>query len=149
MYCRFRCVVAFFIREHIDNLFQFIMLHAAPMSNDVYPAFMNHLNRCAVEYQRAVQKESKRPLLTKVFISCDLEQVSATTFARLSYSIASNSTPHRPFVTAGLTTLCNRFRPFGTRQIDAVYEFVSIKPLISLKNRMLIINCSGKYTKCK
>ncbi|VDQ11162.1 unnamed protein product [Trichobilharzia regenti] len=59
-----------------EQFVKYLMIYVKPMSNDVYEQFIEHLKLCSTEFRKAEEREERRKLIKKYFISCDLDQVS-------------------------------------------------------------------------
>lgn len=46
------------------------------MNKDIFEIFLEHMELCAAEYRKTVYREKRTHLMTKFFVSCDLDQVS-------------------------------------------------------------------------
>nr|CAH8840348.1 unnamed protein product [Trichobilharzia regenti] len=58
-----------------EQFVKYLMIYVKPMSNDVYEQFIEHLKLCSTEFRKAEEREERRKLIKKYFISCDLDQV--------------------------------------------------------------------------
>ncbi|CAH8838436.1 unnamed protein product [Trichobilharzia szidati] len=58
-----------------EQFVKYLMIYVKPMSNDVYEQFVEHLKLCSIEFHKAEEREERRKLIKKYFISCDLDQV--------------------------------------------------------------------------
>ncbi|THD23167.1 EF-hand calcium-binding domain-containing protein 5 [Fasciola hepatica] len=61
----------------------YVMLYAKPLNKDIFEIFIDHMELCASEYRNAVEKEKKKHLMTKFFLSCDLDQSGGISRDRL------------------------------------------------------------------
>ncbi|KAF6775521.1 hypothetical protein AHF37_04953 [Paragonimus kellicotti] len=53
----------------------YVMLYAKPMTSELFDQFVKHLKLCASEYRQAIEREEKKHILTKFFVSCNTDQL--------------------------------------------------------------------------
>ncbi|CAL8106350.1 unnamed protein product [Calicophoron daubneyi] len=53
----------------------YVMVYAKPLPEEFFEQFLRHMKLCASEYRRAIRLANRKNILTKFFVSCDLDQV--------------------------------------------------------------------------
>ncbi|KAF7260476.1 hypothetical protein EG68_02708 [Paragonimus skrjabini miyazakii] len=53
----------------------YVMLYAKPMTSELFDQFVKHLKLCASEYRQATEREEKKHIFTKFFVTCNTDQL--------------------------------------------------------------------------